>query len=568
MKKFTNQDFLEKARSIWNNKYSYDDAGYINMRTPIGVHCSIHGRFLQKPYDHLKGHGCQKCHLEDMANTTRLTTAKFIEKAHAMHGNTYDYSRAVYGKNNLTPVEIVCSIHGAFKQTPDDHLEGCGCPLCGRQKTSNAKRSNTIKFIKEAQQIHGERYNYENTEYVVSNEKVVVVCPIHGEFLVMPYNHLSNKNGCPQCGGSFPLTTETFIEAARKIHGDAYDYSQVNYKNMTTKVSIRCKKHDLVFEKLARSHIYDKQGCPSCSHLGSKAETEILEFVKQHYAGEVQAGVYNIIPNRQLDVYIPELKLAIEYHGQYWHSERMLEKANKNGKTYHRDKFLACQKIGVKLIQIFESEWLFKRDQVESRLLSALQLNTRVGARTLVVQSISSSEAKQFLNSFHIQGYNQQGNVNIGLYDKTDLLSVMSFSKPRFANYEWELIRFATKKGITIVGGASKLFSMFVNTYHPTSVISYGDFRYGSGNVYKQIGFSFQRHSFPNYFYYKMNDLKLLSRNKFQKHKLLKLLEHFDISKTEVENMYAHGFDRIFDAGNAVYVWTLTPSSNCSTLPS
>ena len=142
--------------------------------------------------------------------------------------------------------------------------------------------------------------------------------------------------------------------------------------------------------------------------------------------------------------------------------------------------------------------------------------------------------------------------IALGLYLEEELLCLMSFGKNRMSSdVEWELLRFASKKGVSVVGGASKLFKHFLTT-NTGGIVSYSDRRYSVGNMYSKLGFTFSHFSEPNYFYFK-NSLNLESRQKYMKHKLPKLLESFDPSLTEVENMRANGYNRIFDCGNSVW---------------
>ena len=186
---------------------------------------------------------------------------------------------------------------------------------------------------------------------------------------------------------------------------------------------------------------------------------------------------------------------------------------------------------------------------------SRLGLNNKIFARKCIIKELKSSECRDFLNENHLQGF-CQAKINVGLFYEDELVSVMTFSKPRFnKKYEYELIRFASKRNYTVIGGASKLWKYFVNEYSPKSVITYANRRFSNGDLYYKLGFNLLEIVYPNYFYFKEGDLKLYSRVKFQKHKLKDVLDTFDENLTETENMFNNNYKRIFDCGNLKFEW-------------
>ena len=204
---------------------------------------------------------------------TKLTTKDFIERAIKVHGDKYDYSKVEY-TNNKTKVCIICPIHGEFWQTPKKHLKGQGCKKCGfKIRTPHgplySKRLTTKEFINKAIEVHGGKYDYSKVEYVTMKEKVTIVCPYHGIFLQLPSSHLKG-HGCPICAKNKELTTEEFIKRAKLIHGNKYDYSKVEYKDIKTKVCIICPKHGEFWQRPS-SHL-DGQGCPICKGENIRAK--------------------------------------------------------------------------------------------------------------------------------------------------------------------------------------------------------------------------------------------------------------------------------------------------------
>lgn len=212
-KKLTTEEFIQRANEIHNNFYDYSKTKYVNAQTKVIITCLEHGDFEQRAAHHLSGHGCKKCAniLTGQSKVSNLEV--FIQKANNVHNFKYDYSKAIY-KNARTKVEIICPEHGSFWQTPDQHLRGHGCPKCAFEKNSNLKRSSTKKFIEKAREIHGNKYSYDKVTYINNHTKVIITCPIHGDFEQRPSDHLANR-GCAKCKNS---KGEIFIEQLLTEH--------------------------------------------------------------------------------------------------------------------------------------------------------------------------------------------------------------------------------------------------------------------------------------------------------------------------------------------------------------
>lgn len=212
MKKLTREQFIEKAKKVHGEKYSYSNVNYVNNHTHIIVNCPKHGDFTILPSNHLSGGGCYQCFLE------RITGNKdeFISKAIKIHGSKYDYSKVIY-INGKKDVVITCQKHGDFKMKPTDHLQGQGCSKCGKEKISLLFRKDVNAFINEAKQIHGDKYDYSKVNYVNYRTPITIICPIHGDFQQPPAYHLDGC-GCQLCKCSHmeteirKLLTENNIE--------------------------------------------------------------------------------------------------------------------------------------------------------------------------------------------------------------------------------------------------------------------------------------------------------------------------------------------------------------------
>lgn len=260
---------------------------------------------------------------------------------------------------------------------------------------------------------------------------------------------------------------------------------------------------------------------------------------------------------QELDLFSSSKQIAIEYCGLYWHSSMY------KTKTYHLDKLQSCKSQNIKLITIFEDEWLKKRSLVESRLRHALGLNSVcIPARKLTVKKISNHHGRDFLNTNHISGYTQ-AKQHIGAFDSQDCLrAVMSFSKPRQlgkqkSDIQWEMIRFSTD-GQHYPGIAAKLFKFFVQNFEPTSVISYADLRWGEGQYLTHLGFTRMTDTPPNYWYFSLKNAEISRYHRFTLNKQQLIKKYPDLvtpESTELSLAIAAGFQRIWDCGNAKWIW-------------
>ncbi|MDX9695045.1 MAG: hypothetical protein RBT49_04570 [Bacteroidales bacterium] len=298
----------------------------------------------------------------------------------------------------------------------------------------------------------------------------------------------------------------------------------------------------------------DTNYCPHCDPFKyrSRPEAEICDFIQSYLMDEtIICNSRNIIgKGKELDIYIPKFKLAIEYNGVRWHGEN----GGLKDRNYHKDKLELCNKKDIQLIQVQSNEWIQNKEIVQSILLSKLNIfDRKIYARKCSVKEIDSKLKDNFLNENHLQGVDKSS-IKLGLFYNDELVSVMTFGKRKITKGEvkLELIRYCSKKFVQVVGGASKLLSYFKNNFKWEEIITYADRRYSNGNFYEKIGFDLSHISQPNYYYFK-HEYITFHRSKFMKHKLINILEEFDENKTEWENMKQNGYDRIWDCGHFVY---------------
>jgi Zn finger protein HypA/HybF involved in hydrogenase expression len=357
MLKLTKEQFIEKSNIIHGNKYCYSKVNYTLSNKKVLIMCDEHGDFHQEANSHLRGSGCPSC-----SGKSKLSNDIFIERSNLIHNNKYDYSLVEY-KNAFSKVIIICRYHGEFKQTPNNHLNNHGCPLCGINESNNKNSNDVQDFILNSKKKHGSKYDYSLVKYKNRKTNVIIICKIHGEFKKIPYNHV-NGQGCPKCSKyNYKLkktkTRDEFISDAIRVHGDEYyDYSLVEYTGTDNKVKIICRKHG-TFEQKCYKHLQG-QGCPTCSL--SRLEKEVGNFLnKNNIKYSQQYGRKNdsfYLNGQLLDFYLPDFKCAIECQGdQHFKPVDFGNKGEKFAyerymKTISNDlsKYSKCRENGIRIL--------------------------------------------------------------------------------------------------------------------------------------------------------------------------------------------------------------------------
>lgn len=357
MKKLTLEEFIIRCKFKHGEIYDYSQTEYINTFNNVKIICKVHGAFNQLPGVHLKGSGCQKC----AANKVSLGINEFIIKANLIHNYKYDYSNVNYINNN-TNISIFCKDHGIFYTTPNSHLsKKIGCHKCSKQE-----RYTTKSFIDKANSIHKNYYTYDKVVFKSIKHKIIITCPIHGDFKQDPHNHLKGYN-CIKCSG-FYMDKETFIEKCNKIHNNKYGYNNVIYKNQNTKIDILCYKHGM-FSQIPSSHLHGKSGCPRCkSSIGENLIENILIENKLIYKKQYTFKNLKYKKLLKFDFGILEnnkLKYLIEYNGiQHYEFVEFIHKyESKFYESKIRDemKIEFCLKNNIKLYIIKYNESIFDK---------------------------------------------------------------------------------------------------------------------------------------------------------------------------------------------------------------
>lgn len=250
----------------------------------------------------------------------KLTKTNFIDRSKKIHNEFYEYKNVIF-INTTTLVSIKCPIHGEFKQTPKIHLNGGGCPTCGRDKTIKSTKKNTEYFIQESIKIHGYKYNYEKSIYQGAQKNLIIICKEHGEFLQMPNSHIQGKSGCPTCGGTKKKDTEQFIKSAKEIHDDRYDYSEVDYVHAHYKIKIICKEHGPFIQK-PTAHLAHMSGCPKCAHNNVPSLEEFIEKARKFHGNTYDYSLSNYEHSKS------KLIIICKKHGEFKQSPNLHIRGN------------------------------------------------------------------------------------------------------------------------------------------------------------------------------------------------------------------------------------------------
>ena len=470
-----------------------------------------------------------------------------------------------------------------------DHYWKCECTSCGTIKNVSSQKltiDNVTKCIKCS--------NQENGKKMLEDTITSLIGKSFGNLKVIGYNYDTRKYKCEcqckdkniievsrsnlknghvkSCGC---IRNELYRNTMNERYGDTSsrridnprDYKDIEalenknifmqrYAELTRRIGRTPKSIDIALEfdvttsiALKYAHKYNVE-VDIDTGTASRYEDDICSILGEN---NIVRHNRSIIAPQELDIYIPDKKVAIEFNGSYWHSTVYLDK------YYHQKKTLECVKKDVRLIHIFEHEWVDSNTQRKlTQLLKQIVNNDCIKKRAhnLHIKNVDTYECKQFLDEYHIQN-NVYSEIRIGLYDDNNVLyAIMTFGKPRFTgDYEYELIRFCTKSGYKIYGAASKLFNYFLDKYRPNSVITYCDMTKFSGNTYSKLGFTYSINDItePNYCWVNAN-LEVLSRYQTQKHKLVESRLGTK-EQTEDEIMSNLGYYKVYNSGNLKMSW-------------
>lgn len=549
----TQSETIADFVSVHGQTYDYSAVSYVNSRTKVSIICPIHGTFLQTPNNHKSGMGCPRCAAAAKPQCQPRMNPTLISEFEAVHGSVYDYTDMNYTSYHAD-ITVGCAAHGPFEIKPYNHKAGSGCPECyelQRSDDHDAMKIPPTIWMERFNRVHGDRYNYDLSHIDGAMDKITIVCDAHGQFEQICREHAIGK-GCRLCGFDNMATKQrktqdVVISEFNTVHGTEYDYTDVAYIGSHHPVSITCPTHG-AFE-ITPAHHLSGRGCPKCSMNGtSMGEREVANFVRE-LGFDITTSDRSLIAPYELDIVIPDKKLAIEYCGLYWHSD-----AKRHDPNYHKHKTDLCEREHYSLITVFEDEWLHNPEIVKRVLRYKLGLAPRsVGARKLTIRRADPVDAKMLLENYHLQG-GASATIHTGAYHEDRLVAVMSFGHPTRQNSaEWELKRFVTD-GNSYPGVAQRLFNAFVKQYDPSEIVSFSDRRWFTGDIYPVLGFTRDTTLRPDYSYV-LRD-KRYHKSGYRKDRIkIKHPEVYDSSLTEREMTSMLGLNRIYDCGKVRWAW-------------
>jgi hypothetical protein len=422
------------------------------------------------------------------------------------------------------------------------------------------------KFKDKAKKTNLKKYGVDNSSKLKKNKDKAKKTNLEKYGVDNPsklkkFKDKAKKTNLERYGVEFFTQTQNYLEKRNTT------YLKYMFKKIDNLVEIDNDNNYIVKCDCEKEHVYITNNklyyqrknshtvqCTICNPINNNSGLELLllNFIKDNYNGNIIENDRNILNGKELDIYLPELNLAFELNGIYWHNELYKDK------FYHFNKTNMCHEKNIQLIHIYEDEWIKKQEIVKSMILNKLRkTSNKIYARKTEIKEITDNVLiKNFLNENHLQG-NVASKIKIGLFHNDKLISLMTFGTGRkfmntnFGENKYEMIRFCNILNTNVIGGASKLFKYFVEKYNPKEVISYADRSHSNGNLYKQLGFEQIRITNPNYYYVINGERK--HRFGFRKDVLVK--QGFDKNKTEHEIMLERKIFRIFNSGNLKFMF-------------
>jgi G:T-mismatch repair DNA endonuclease (very short patch repair protein) len=506
---------------------------YVNNRSKLKYKCS-RGHIREFIWGNwLKGVRCRLCANEKLSNDRRLdfdvVNISFIAEDYEILECNYVNARSV--------IKYKCSRGHIFTTNWVNWYSGNRCPICSRDKIK-------LEYDAVKKAFESEDYVLLEDNYVNSRTKMRYRCP-RGNEHSMSWNAWRQGRRCPCCRTNAKLTIDFVRQSFEK---ENYKLLDDVYINSNTKLKYECPRGHI--HSIRWNNWISGNRCPKCNNTGtSRQEQEVIEFIRSLGVNFIEHDK-SIIHPYELDIVLPDHKIAIEYCGLYWHSELMDKTRN-----YHLNKLEGCIKNDYRLITIFEDELVFKKYIIESVLKNKIGIydGNRIYARKCQVQEINSRQAHKFCDKNHLQSYTGSS-VKLGLFYENEIVSVMTFAKRSIAKGSkhkdgyWELSRFCNKIDYLVVGGASKLLKYFEKNYDWKEIISYADRRWSDGNMYYKLGFDFKKFTQPNYWYFKIRDINRIHRFSLRKK------EEEPKDKTEWELRQEQDYSRIWDCGNYKFV--------------
>lgn len=537
---------------------------YLGTTSPLVFMCSAPGcntTFTRTLSEYIPGGGkCKRCSRKHIYNNHRTSiheVERLVNERGSKTGSVFISAKG-YTDSKKSLIQVKCGKCGSRFERPLSSIKRSPCLLCRKCSGKNGQNSKRHTYVDVQNHIESHGNTLLSKEYKGLNSSLEIKCKCGKPFERTYETYLRQKaHYCQGCSNGSRRNKQfrrlSLDDIKRYLIKQGCSHVSGDYVNVYSKIVVRCRCNKEFVTSYVRMYSSKHKSCPACSSQGSTVEEEIKEYLTSIKVHKICEKTKEIIPPKELDIYLPEYNVGIEVNGLYWHGESHGGKS----KDYHLNKTEKCESLGIRLIHVTDQEWFTNADKIKSLLRSALGIAIEsIPARKCSITHIDDSSLRSFLQKHHLQNY-VTSSINYGLYYAGVLVSVMSFSKSRFdKNAQYELLRYCTLPGYRIIGGAAKLFSHFTRNHSPLSVVTYSDRSKFSGEVYEKLGFIKTHNSPPGYMYYELRRInKVYSREKFQKHKLKNLLPKYDINLSEWENMKANGYDRYWNCGNGVYLW-------------
>ena len=557
--------FIEKSRRMHNNFYSYDNVVYDNTDIKVEITCPVHGSFYQTPHDHLNGHGCRLCWMDRRAPKPKEKIFKgryhigfdeFVSRATERFGERFSYNPSKY-IDISSNTSITCHVHGEFTVAAYNHLksESGGCPGC-----KDASRfMSSEEYISRVFDKRGDKIDLSKSVYTGYRDNITVVCSKHGEFTCMASYLLKSKHGCPMCGKekiliTKPIDNDEYISRISSKFPEL-DFSNSVYTGYINDVEFVCPTHGKQIRKAGT--LNNGYGCKLCGNVMNKYEQEIYDYISSLIDSEIIIKHRPPFMNKmELDLFISEYNLAIEYNGIAFHHSSKFSPDKFYSSTavdrhYHYNKWKLCHDEGVALISIPDFYWAndIKRNIIKSKIRHYLKLDNKIYARKCNIVEVDYSFAKDFYASTHIEGagFNYPNSKSYALVYDNDVVMCVTIgdiynqsSKETVTKVQ----RVSTKLDTTVVGGISKLISFLKEKYGSLKYQYTVEFGGSTFNLYDSVLIG------PRYFWVNPISKEYYHRNYCQKGLLEKHFgEKLLDNDTESSYMERLGYLRYFDSG-------------------
>ena len=455
-------------------------------------------------------------------------------------------------KVNLDRYGVECpmrseQIKEKFKKT---NLERYGVeyPAQSKEIYDKVKKTNLEKygvenllkseqFKEKVKKVNLEKYGIEHVMYSEHIKEKIKKTNLdrYGVEYPMRISKVKNKFKDSLLNNNFPNVIKYFADKET-----TEDFLKKNYNEKTTLIQLSKDTGVSITVVGKYIHKYGLEDYIEYDCKVSQPEKDIVEYLTSKGITNIVQNNRDILDGKEIDIYLPDYNIGIEFNGDYWHSEL------KRGKRYHYDKSMLANSKGIFLYHIFSHEWADeeKRIRILNHLDNILHLNeNKIYARKCMIREVDVAEKNDFLNENHIQG-KDNSTIKLGLYYNDELVSLMTFCYPRFSKkYNWELSRFCSKHNYNVIGGASKLFKYFVDNYMKDGevIVSYSDIAKTTGKIYKTLNFEFVNDADPNYIWWRSDDdYKTRYQCQMVNERII---------------MESNGYIKIYDCGNKVWVF-------------